>query len=61
MIEFDIHEEFGDQEMDLDQEDSLSDLEKENLIPVQVMKFLFCLSNSWSMNIENIQICFHNP
>ena len=46
MIEYDIHEDFGDQEMDLDQEDSLSDLEKENLIPVQVMKFLFCLSNS---------------
>ena len=47
MIEYDIHEEFGDQEMDLDQEDSLSDLGKENLIPVQVMKFLFCLSKSW--------------
>ena len=44
MIEYDIHEELGDQEMDLDQEDSLNDLEKENLIPVQVMNFLFCLS-----------------
>ena len=53
MIEYDIHEEFGDQEMDLDQEDSLSDLEKENLIPVQVIKFLFCLSKSWSVDIEN--------
>ena len=46
MIEYDIHEDFSDQEMDLEQEDSLSDLEKENLIPVQVIKFLFCLTNS---------------
>ena len=53
MIEYDIHEEFGDQEIDLDQEDSLKDLEKEDLIPVQVMKFLFCLSKSWSVDIEN--------
>ena len=45
MIEYDIHEEFDDQEMELDQEDSLSDLEKENLIPVLVMKFLFFLGN----------------
>ena len=43
MIEYDIHDEFDDQEMELDQEDSLSDLEKENLIPAQVIKFLFCL------------------
>ena len=53
MIEYDIHEEFGDQEIDLDQEDSLNDLEKENLIPVQVIKFLFCLSKSWSVDLEN--------
>ena len=53
MIEYDIHEELGDQEMDLDQEDLMNDLEKENLIPVQVMKFLFCLSKSWSVDLEN--------
>ena len=54
MIEYDIHEEFGDQEIDIDQEDSLNDLEKENLIPVQVMKFLFFfLFKSWSVDLEN--------
>ena len=53
MIEYDIHEELGDQEIDIDQEDSLNDLEKENLIPVQVIKFLFFLSKSWSLDIEN--------